>query len=70
MLSIPVLISLTATFCGCFFLLYREIKTLEDCHREDFKQQAERIDNQALRSDKLYEMFIQLLKERDDKRTK
>ncbi len=64
MINIISLISLTATFTGCFFLLYREIKTLEEFLREDIRQQAVRIDEQSKRTDQLYTMFIDLLKER------
>jgi hypothetical protein len=56
-ISIITLVSLSATFFGCFFLLYKEIKTLEQCTRDEMKAQA-------ARTDKLYEMFVDLLKEK------
>jgi len=40
------------TVLGTFAFLWRELKTLES-----------RLDNQGKRTDKLYEMFIDLLKE-------
>lgn len=45
-------LGIISTILGTFGFLYREIKTLET-----------RIDNQSDRTDKLYEMFIHLLKE-------
>ena len=56
-ISIITLISLSATFLGCFFLLYREIKGMED---RTFYQ----IEQQSARTDKLYEIIIDLLKEK------
>lgn len=57
MVSIVTLVSLSATFFGCFFLLYKEIKSIEQSNREEMRLQS-------ARTDKLYEMFIELLRER------
>lgn len=51
--TILTLVSLTATFLSCFWLLYREIKALRADMRELSKQQSARTDK-----------LIDLLKER------
>lgn len=49
-------ITLIVTFVGGIGFLYREIKTFEKDIRDEVKAQS-------ARSDRLYEMFIDLLKE-------
>lgn len=49
-------LTLSAIFVGCFFFLHTEIKAL-DCRIES------RMQAQEQRTDKLYEMFIDLVKE-------
>lgn len=49
-------ITIMATLVTCFGFLYREIKSLERDVREDIKTQSNR-------SDQLYTMFIDLIKE-------
>lgn len=58
MLSIISLISLTVTFCGCFYLLYIKIVTLQ----EWFKSFTE---TQSKRTDLLFEMFNEIIKKKD-----
>lgn len=48
--------SIIATVIGCAYYIHRDIK-------EDLRCQTARLDQQAARTDKLYEMFIDLLKE-------
>jgi len=50
-------ISLAAVFIGCFFFLYSEMKAIEN--RLDARMLS-----QEQRTDRLYEMFIDLLKEK------
>lgn len=49
-------LSIIATVVGSTYYFHRDIK-------EDMKSQSARTDSQAARTDKLYEMFIDLLKE-------
>lgn len=48
--------SIIATVVGCAYYIHRDIK-------EDMKTQIARTDQQAARTDRLYEMFIDLIKE-------
>ena len=58
--TLPIL----GTFLACFSFLYREMRRIEDRLDKSIDKQATEIKAQSARSDKLYEMFIDLLKER------
>jgi len=46
-----------------------KIEKITNTLRDDIKQEAARIDQQTARTDKLYEMFIDLLKEQKSPKT-
>ena len=50
-------LSIMATVIGCAYYIHRDIQ-------QDITSQTARLDQQAARTDRLYEMFIDLLKER------
>lgn len=58
-----ILVPLSAFFA----FLYKEIKDLRLETREETKSIREEVQQQAARSDRLYEMFIDLLKDRRNK---
>lgn len=61
-------LTLAAIFVGCFFFLHTEITAL-DCRIESRIQlQESRIQAQEQRSDRLYEMYVQALKESSEMR--
>ncbi len=51
-------ISIVSPTVACFMFLWNEIKSLE----AKLDRHSDRLDKQAERTDKLYEMFIDLLK--------
>jgi hypothetical protein len=61
-------ITLMTTFIGGFVFIHREIRQEIKEMKEDIKVQSARLDQQAARSDRLYEMFIDLVKTRDHRR--
>jgi hypothetical protein len=50
-------LSIIATVVATAYYIHRDIK-------EDMKTQSENLDRQSARTDRLYEMFIDLLKDR------
>jgi cell division protein FtsL len=50
-----------------FGFLYRELKDCRSETREEIKEIREEIRQQAARSDQLYQMFIDLIKEKRDR---
>ena len=50
-------LSIMATVIGCAYYIHRDIQ-------QDITSQTARLDQQAARTDRLYEMFIDLLKEK------
>lgn len=63
MIELSSTTSIIATVIACAYYIHRDIKEDMNCHREDTKCHREDMKNQMARSDRLYEMFIDLLKE-------
>lgn len=59
-------LTIMATMLAGFGFIYKEFKSWEEDIREDIKQQSTRIDQQSIRTDQLYTMFIDLLKAKRD----
>ena len=55
--------SIIASVIFCAFYLHKEMKEWKKEVREDMHAFREEMINQSLRTDKLYEMFIDLIKE-------
>jgi hypothetical protein len=53
---------------ACFGFLYRELKEFKKEIKIDIAVQSKRMDTQSARSDKLYEMFIDLVKAKGGKK--
>ena len=60
--------TLIGTMIGGCLLLISRMDTMRKENHDMIQQQAQRIDEQGKRSDRLYEMFIELLK--DNKKEK
>jgi len=59
-------LTLAGVFLGCFYLLYSEMKSI-DCRIEQrVISQEQRMLSQEQRTDRLYEMFIELVKEKKE----
>lgn len=54
-------LTIVATLLGGVYYIHTDVREI----RKDMQQQTERLDAQALRTDKLYEMFIDLLKHKN-----
>jgi hypothetical protein len=57
-------ISIVTPTIVCFVFLLNQIKDIQRKMDRRFEQQEERISQKSRRTDKLYEMFIDLLKEK------
>lgn len=53
--------TIVATLLGGIYYIHTDVREI----RKDMQQQNERIDAQALRTDRLYEMFVDLLKSKN-----
>ncbi len=62
--------TLIGTMIGGCLLLISRMDTMRKENHDMIQQQAQRIDEQGKRSDKLYEMFIELLKGEPAKKEK
>ena len=57
-------LTLAGIFLGCFFFLHSEIRSLEAKQDSRLMAQEQRVDQMNMRTDQLYQMFVDLLKER------
>ena len=58
-------LTIIVTLLGGIAYLHKEIKSFRQDTREDIHQQGLRLDQQAARTDRLYEMFISLIKNKN-----
>ena len=56
--------TLLSVFLGCFLFLFYKIEKQSEKNEHFAEVQSEKLETQAARTDRLYEMFIELIKEK------